>query len=83
MQTIETKYIGPTNHRGARIKATATHGASVTVPYPHELSESDRHSLAARKLAAKLNWTGDMIGGWTARGMVWTFTDRASPRITL
>ena len=83
MQTIETKYLGPTNHKGARIKATATHGAAVTITYPYDLSEHEQHALAVRKLAAKLNWTGDMIGGWTARGMVWVFTGKPSPMIQL
>lgn len=83
MQTIETKYIGPTDHRGARIKATATMGEAVTISYPYDLSEVEQHALAVRKLAAKLNWSGELIAGWTARGMVWTFTDKASPRITL
>ena len=83
MQTIETKYLGPTDHRGARIKATATNGDAVTIPYPHELNDTDKHIAAVRKLAAKLNWSGEMIGGWTARGMIWAFTDGHGPRITL
>lgn len=83
MQTIETKHIGPTDHRGARIKATASNGDAVTIPYPYDLSDTDKHIAAVRKLAAKLNWTGEMIAGWTARGMVWVFADKSSPRITL
>jgi|14BtaG_2_1085337.scaffolds.fasta_scaffold135357_1 hypothetical protein len=83
MQTIETKYLGPTDCKGARIKATATCGEAVTIPYPHDESDTGKHIAAVRKLAAKLDWTGEMIGGWTARGMVWTFTGQPSPRITL
>ena len=83
MQTIETKYLGPTDHRDARIKATASNGMAVTIPYPHEDSDTGKHIQAVRKLAAKLNWTGEMVGGWTARGMVWVFTDKSGQLITL
>ena len=83
MQTSETKYLGPTNHKGARIKATASNGMAVTIPYPYEESDTGKHIQAVRKLAAKLKWTGSMVGGHTARGMVWVFTDKSSPVITL
>lgn len=83
MQTIETKYLGPTDHRGARIKATASNGDAVTIPYPHDETDTGKHFAAVRKLAAKLDWSGELIGGHTARGMVWIFTDKASPRIEL
>jgi len=52
-QTIITRYLGPTNHRGSRIKATAWR-ASVTVPYPHELNSDRAHRAAAEALCAKL-----------------------------
>jgi hypothetical protein len=46
---IRTRYIGPTNTKGARIRAT--NGArSVTIPYPYELSTEDAHMKAADKL---------------------------------
>lgn len=51
-QAIETKYLCPTNTRGARIKATCAR-ASLTVPYPHDLDESERHAYAAAQLVAK------------------------------
>lgn len=38
MTAILTKYLGPTDHKGARIKAWSVGGRSVTIPYPHELS---------------------------------------------
>ena len=39
MQTITTKYLGPTNTQGTRIKANHTGEAkSVTVPYNYALS---------------------------------------------
>jgi hypothetical protein len=58
MQAITTKYLGPTNTQGARIKATCDAG-SITVPYPHELSGQDVYvyaEAAAMVLVRKLGW---------------------------
>jgi hypothetical protein len=52
-QTIITRYLGPTNHRGSRIKATAWR-ASVTIPYPDELNSDRAHRAAAEALCDKL-----------------------------
>ena len=49
MQAIRTKYIAPTNSRGARIKAECDRGA-IFVPYPHELSGAAVHVFAAQTL---------------------------------
>lgn len=62
MQAIITKFIGPTNVRGARIKATASAG-SVTIPFPHELGLYERHEKAARALCEKLGWDFELAGG--------------------
>lgn len=61
MQAIHTKYIGPTNVRGSRIKATCSAG-SLTIDYPHELSGQAVHRKAAEALAVKLGWTGERYG---------------------
>lgn len=46
---IRTKYLGPTDTKGARIRAT--NGArSVTIPYPYEMNVEDAHMEAADKL---------------------------------
>lgn len=55
MQAIQTKYRGPTNVRGARIKATAQAG-SITVPYDYALGIDENHAAAARALAETLGW---------------------------
>lgn len=55
MQAIVTKYSGPTNHRGARIKATAQAG-SITAPWDYALDTSANHRAAALALANKFNW---------------------------
>jgi protein involved in temperature-dependent protein secretion len=81
MIAITTKYLGPTNARGARIKATTGNGESVTVPYPYEYSGAKAHAVAALELARKLRWTGDIIAGATATG--YSFTLASSDRFTI
>ena len=49
MQAIITKYLSATDRRGSRIKAKCDRG-SVTIPYPHELSEKAAHEAAAQAL---------------------------------
>ena len=58
MQAIVTKYSGPTNHRGARIKATAHtgQGGSITTPWDYALDTCANHRAAALALANKYNW---------------------------
>ena len=55
MQAIVTRYLGPTDYRGARIKA-ACDADSITINYPHELSGEDVHRAAAEALLVKLGW---------------------------
>jgi len=66
MQAILTRYLGPTNSRGARIKATCAAG-SITISYPHDLSGQAVHRKAAEALVSKLDWThsnyGTLLGG--------------------
>lgn len=56
MQAIETKYLCPTNFKGARIKASAQAG-SVTVPYEHR-GVDEEHDQALKALVIKLEWWG-------------------------
>lgn len=72
MQAIETKYLCPTNSRGARIKATCA-GSSVTISYPYDISGHARHRQACHRQAAealrdKLGWSGDLLGGCLPSG---------------
>lgn len=62
MQAIETKYIGPTNFRGARIKASAEAG-SVTIPWDHALSVEGNHDAACKALVRKWGWFGSWLRG--------------------
>lgn len=76
MIAIQTKYIGPTNTRGSRIKAWTSSGFSVTISYPHELSHELCHFEAVKSLVEKhkLDWDlADMRFGGTERGYVFCF----------
>lgn len=66
MKAIKTVYLGATDSRGSRIKATAEGGPrdhQVTIPYPHELSGVAVHQEAAKALCAKMGWHGRMVSG--------------------
>ena len=54
-QAIRTRYFGPTNYRGSRIKASCEAG-QVTVPYDQGINLSENHIAAADALLAKLGW---------------------------
>ena len=55
LQAITTKYLGPTDFRGARIKATAQAG-SITIAWDHGLDPVDNHAAAAAALCKKMGW---------------------------
>tara|TARA_B100000579_G_C22518705_1_gene705122 strand:+ start:101 stop:394 length:294 start_codon:yes stop_codon:yes gene_type:complete len=64
-QAIETKYYGPTNHRGSRIRATAQCG-KVWVSYDHGLNPQQNHAAAAKAFLLKWGWSGQWAGGANA-----------------
>ena len=76
MQTITTKYIGPTNFRGSRVKATTESGISITLGWNDALNSEENHVGAAIALMRKLKWVmaecghkiafgGNRDGGYT------------------
>ncbi len=73
MKAIKTKYLGPTNTRGIRVKATDCHGNNCTVEYNHEFDSEINHERAMATLCQKMNWKGRMIGGGLKDCMVWVF----------
>jgi len=78
MQTIETKYHGPTNYKGSRISATASGGGGrVMLSYDDALNSEDNHKAAVLALMEKMDWLGTVHGGKTKRCMVWVFTESA------
>lgn len=76
MQTIETKYHGPTDTRGSRLSATASGCRKrVWVSYDYALNSEGNHMAAAQKLMEVLDWTGQYVGGHTQTGMVFVDAD--------
>jgi hypothetical protein len=73
-QAIETKFLGATNTKGARIKASAW-GGSATIAYNYALSTEGAHRAAADALIAKLGWTGTFAQGGNAKGDGYVFVN--------
>lgn len=66
-QAILTRYFGPTNHKGSRVKAHCEAG-SITLSWDHALNSFGNHQTAARALLAKLGWeVDDFVGGGLPR----------------
>lgn len=77
MQAIVTKFLGATDPKPSRIKATSASGLTVTISYPHELSSDDAHRLAAQKLCDKHGWTNALLGGGLSNSEeVWVMIPR-------
>jgi hypothetical protein len=73
MKAITTRFLGPTDFRGARIRASEPDGKSITIPYDHGLNTEEHHLKAARALCKRLGWTGRLRGGATRKGYVFVF----------
>lgn len=70
-QAIETRYLGPTNHRVSRIVATSASGHRLVYDWEHGLNIEANHYAAAKALQAKLEWEPIKAGGSTKAGFVW------------
>lgn len=79
MQAIETKFLGPTNTKGARVKASAQAG-SVTIPFDYESWVEQAHDQALRALVAKLGWWGVWARGSKADGTGSVYVRISRPR---
>ena len=80
MKAIQTKFIGPSETRGARVKAWIEN-IPVVLPWDHALEVVDNHGAAARKLAERLRWNGRLVGGTLPdESMAWVFVD-GSPSV--
>ena len=74
--SIETKYISPSNIRGARIVAVVTCSKiKISIPYDHALNIDENHNEAAKALCRKMNWSGRLAKGATKTGYVFVFLD--------
>ena len=72
MQAIETKYYGPTNHRGARIRVKCD-VKTIWVSWDYGTSVPRNHRDAALTLANQLGWPLDVDGrhGWIGDACYW------------
>ena len=74
MNAIQTKYLGPSNVRGPRVKAAASDGdrspPSITLGWDHALSSEENHLQACRALIRKMGWAGKWVAGSTREGYV-------------
>jgi hypothetical protein len=75
-QAIQTTFIGPTNHKGGRVKAKADAG-SITLAWDYSLGVEGNHKAAAKALAVKLGWnyTAWIGGSMFGKGYVFTMID--------
>ena len=68
MQTITTKFIGPTNTKGSRIKATCWLG-NVTISWDYSLDVEANHHAAVSELVEKLNRKRISENSWSTVGI--------------
>ena len=77
MISIHTRFLGPTNARGARVKAYTPDGRSAIVAYRHELPSSQAHFTAARAFMEKhfdyYSRANTMVYGDSADGRGYVF----------
>jgi hypothetical protein len=66
-QAIQTRFLGPTNSRGSRVKAFAAAG-SVTISWDHRLNPEQNHRAAAEMFANRMNWIGLYAAGTLPNG---------------
>jgi|SRR5579872_3314578 len=88
MYAIETYFIGPTNHRGARIVARVMERGTgwagnhpqrrLILEWDHAKNPDANHRAAALALATKLGWSGAWFGGGSDSGAtIWVNSDNA------
>ncbi len=74
-QAMTTKYFGPTNHRGARIRVKAA-AKTTFFPWDYALNPWDNHAEAMRQFAEKRHWSPDFImGSLPCGGYVGVYAD--------
>ena len=83
MKAIWTRYYGPGNVRGSRVRAVAeirnSFGAEIglTIWWDDALSVEQNHDAAALALCAKMGWPGNLMRGCRPDGVgnVYTFEE--------
>lgn len=83
MQAIRTKYLAPTNTKGARIKVQAQAGY-IILGWDHSLDAESNHAAAASEYVDRKGWRKpgrEWVGGQLEDGSwAWTCTADHSPR---
>ena len=67
-KAITVKYLGPTNSRGARVKASAGGTGNVTLPFRHEWSMEQNVAAAVDELLLRYEWDNPYVLGALADG---------------
>jgi hypothetical protein len=83
MKAIRTKHHGPTDTKPARLSATTGERGQTIIFSRHKIPDkydsgmgNGLHAYAARQLADKYGWNGELIGGGFPDGtMVWVFAE--------
>lgn len=76
-RAIGVKYVPATDTKGTRLKAFVKFESEVTnklvVSWDYELDVSTNYCNAAKKMAEKMGWKGNMIGGVLGKEYVFVF----------
>jgi hypothetical protein len=85
MTGIQTKYLGPTEKRTARIVAwtTSDKPIRITDSYDASMSLYENHANMARRLAEKLDWTGDYYSCNTPNGFIFVCVINQKPEFKI
>lgn len=83
MQAIQTKYFGPSNVRGSRVKASCA-AKTIFLTWEDALNAEANHANAAQELAKQLGWEKDTHGGMFGGCLpdetwAWVFDNSTSP----
>lgn len=76
MKVITTRFLGPTNTKVSRIKATEPEGKNIVLSYRYDLSSEENHRSVAESLRDNMGWTGELFGGWARGCYAWVLDDR-------
>jgi hypothetical protein len=71
MQTIRTRYHGPSNAKGSRYSAECE-GGRIYVPANYALDAAENHKAAAQALLTKMRWPGEYAGGCFGEDYYWS-----------
>ena len=70
MYAIQIKFLGPTNTKGARIKAFCAAGSVI---HDFEYGDDCQYRIAALKLIDKLGWNFHIVGSGQVKSGDWVF----------